>query len=53
METLLSTFTKEIGIQQDQNFSQDDSDVPKKKEKEEREQQNQIIATQKSKREIF
>ena len=27
----MSTFTKEIGSQQDQNFSQDDNDVPKKK----------------------
>ena len=30
METLLSTFTEEIGSQQDQSFSQDDYDVPKK-----------------------
>ena len=29
----MSTFTKEIGSQQDQNFSQDDNDVPKKKRK--------------------
>ena len=29
METLLSTFTEEIGSQQD--FSQDDNDVPKRK----------------------
>ena len=47
VETLLSTFTEEIGSQQDQNFSQDNNDVPKKKK--EREQQNQIIAIQKSK----
>ena len=52
METLLSTFTEEIGSQQDQDFSQDDNDVPKNKKKE-REQQNQIIAIQKSKREIY
>ena len=38
--------------QQDQDFSQDDNDVPKNKKKE-REQQNQIIAIQKSKREIY
>ena len=31
METLLSTFTEEIGSQQDQSFSQGDYDVPKKK----------------------
>ena len=31
METLLSTFTESIGDQQDQNFSQDDNVVPKKK----------------------
>ena len=52
METLLSTFTEERGNQQDQNFSQDDNDITKKKEKE-REQQNQIIAIQKSKRVIY
>ena len=52
METLLSIFTEEIGSQQDQDFSQDDNDVPKNK-KNEREQQNQIIAIQKSKREIY
>ena len=34
METLLSTFTEEIGSQQDPNFSQDDNDVRKKKKKE-------------------
>ena len=33
METLLSTFTEEIGSQQGQNFSQDDNDVLKKKKK--------------------
>ena len=31
METLLSTFTEGIGDQQDQNFSQDDNVVPKKR----------------------
>ena len=30
METLLSTFTKNIEHQQSQNFSQDDNVVPKK-----------------------
>ena len=34
METLLSTFTEEIGSQQDQSFSQDDYDVPKKTHRE-------------------
>ena len=33
MGTLLSTFTEERGSQQDQNFSQDNNDVPKKKVK--------------------
>ena len=33
METLLSTFTENIGDQKDQNFSQDDNAVPKKKMK--------------------
>ena len=31
METLLSTLTGSIGDQQDQNFSQDDNVVPKKR----------------------
>ena len=31
METLLSTFTENIGDQQDQNLSQDDKVVPKQK----------------------
>ena len=31
METLLSTFTESIGDQQDQNVSQDDNVVPKKR----------------------
>ena len=33
METLLNTFTKEIGSRQDLNFFQDNNVVPKKKEK--------------------
>ena len=33
METLLGTFTEEIESQQDPNFSQDNSDVPKKKKR--------------------
>ena len=33
METLLSTFTEDRGNQQDQNFSQDDNDIPKKKKR--------------------
>ena len=33
METLLSTFTEGTESQQDQNFSQDDNDVPPKKRK--------------------
>ena len=36
METLLGTFTEEIESQQDPNFSQDNNDVPKKKEKRKR-----------------
>ena len=36
METLLSTFTEERGNQQDQNFSQDDNDITKKKRKRKR-----------------
>ena len=32
METLLSTFAESIGDQQDQNFTQDDNVVPKKKD---------------------
>ena len=35
METLLSTFTEGTESQQDQNFSQDDNDVPSKKRQEE------------------
>ena len=33
METLLSTFREETGIQQDQTFSQDDNDVPKERKR--------------------
>ena len=46
MEKLLSTFTENIGSQQDQNFLQDDNVVPKKREE-------KIIATQKLKQEIY
>ena len=48
METLLSTFTESIGDQQDQNFSQDDNVVPKKRRNEEK-----ITVTQKLKPEIY
>ena len=34
METRLSTFTETIGDQKEQNFSQDDNVVPKKKKDE-------------------
>ena len=47
MGTLLSTFTEERGSQQDQNFSQDNNDVPKKKLK------NQFIAIKKLKQELY
>ena len=40
METLLGTFTEEIESQQDPNFSQDNSDVPKKKKERERQISN-------------
>ena len=46
METLLNTFTESIGSQQDQNFSQDDNVVPKKREE-------KTIVTQKLKQEIY
>ena len=46
MQALLSTFTENIGSQQDQNFLQDDNVVPKKREE-------KIIATQKLKQEIY
>ena len=49
METLLSTFKEEIGSQ---NFSRTITTFQKKK-KEEREQQNQIMAIQKSRQEIY
>ena len=52
METLLGTFTEEIESQQDPNFSQDNSDVPKKKKKKEN-GKYQIIAMQKSRQEIY
>ena len=48
METLLSTFTKNIEDQQSQNFSQDDNVVPKKKKLSE----ERIIVIQKIKPEI-
>ena len=40
MQTLLDTFSKEIGRQQDQNFFQDNKDVKKKKQS-----QNQVQTT--------
>ena len=46
-----STFTEEKESQQDPNFSQDGNNIPKKQKK--REQQNQIIAIQKSRQEIY
>ena len=49
METILITFTESIGDQQDQNFSQDDNVVPKKK----RWNGEKIIVTQKLKPEIY
>ena len=49
METLLSTFKEEIGSQ---HFSRTITTFQKKK-KEEREQQNQIMAIQKSRQEIY
>ena len=48
METLLSTFKEEIGSQ---HFSRTITTFQKKKE--EREQQNQIMAIQKSRQEIY
>ena len=44
METLLNTFTEEIGSQQHLNFFQDDNVVPKKEK---------TIVTQKLKQEIY
>ena len=49
METLLNTFTEEIGSQQDQNFLQDNNVVPKKK----RLKEEKTIVTQKLKRGIY
>ena len=40
LETLLSTCTESIGDQQDQNFSQDDNVVPKKKMKQRKDYSN-------------
>ena len=40
MQTLLDTFSKEIGSQQDQNFFQDNKDVKKTKQS-----QNQVQTT--------
>ena len=51
METLLSTFTEGTESQQDQNFSQDDNDVPNKKKR--KETQTPIIAIQSLKPEIY
>ena len=51
METLLSTFTKGTKSQQDQNLSQDDNDVPPKKEG--RETALPIMVTRKLRRESY
>ena len=51
METLLNTFTEGTESQQDQNFSQDDNDVPNKKKR--KETQTPIIAIQSLKPEIY
>ena len=40
IETLLGTFTEEIGSQQDQNFSQDYNDVPKNNNRKRKERSN-------------
>ena len=56
MQTLLSTFSEEIGSQQDPDFFQDNIDVPKKKKKKlkvKNQLQNQIITAQKLKRETY
>ena len=50
MQTLLDTFSEEIGSQQDQNFFQDDKDVQKKKQ---RKNQLQTTKTPKLKQEIY
>ena len=53
METLLSTFTEGTESQQEQNFSQDDNDVPPKKKKKGRETALPIIVIRKLRREIY
>ena len=45
METLLSAFTENIGDQQDQNFTQDDNVVPKKKMKWRKDYSNTKVKT--------
>ena len=45
LETLLSTCTESIGDQQDQNFSQDDNVVPKKKMKQRKDYSNTKVKT--------
>ena len=45
METLLNTFSESIGDQQDQNFSQDDNVVPKKKMKRRKDYSNTKVKT--------
>ena len=45
METLLSTFTESIVDQQDQNLSQDDNVVPKKKMKQRKDYSNTKVKT--------
>ena len=49
MQTLLDTFSKEIGSQQDQNFFQDNKDVKKKQSK----NQVQTTAIPKLKQEFY
>ena len=51
MQTLLDTFSEEIGSQQDQNFFQDDKGVQKKKQQ----RKNQLKTTKipKLKQEIY
>ena len=50
MQTLLDTFSKEIGSQQDQNFFQDNKDVKKKKQSK---NQVQTTAIPKLKQEFY
>ena len=45
METLLCTFTESMGDQQDQNFSQGDKVVPKKKMKQRNDYSNTEVKT--------